>query len=65
MSDTVERMKELVLPPLIEEPEIIADAVNTWEIKGWRSLSKKERGPIFECGGSPWLVFLGSVLVYT
>jgi ubiquitin carboxyl-terminal hydrolase 7 len=49
-----EAMKELVLPPLLEEPTIIADVVHTWHIEGWRSLAKKEHGPIFEAGGHPW-----------
>lgn len=49
-----EAMKELVLPPLVEEPPIIADAVYTWHIEGWRRLSKKEHGPVFEAGGHPW-----------
>jgi ubiquitin carboxyl-terminal hydrolase 7 len=49
-----EAMKELVLPPLVEEPPIIADAVHTWHIEGWRSLAKKEHGPVFEAGGHPW-----------
>lgn len=49
-----EAMKELVLPPLVEEPPILADAVHTWHIEGWRSLAKKEHGPIFHSGGYPW-----------
>lgn len=47
-------MREFVLTPLVEEPEILADATHTWTIEGWRSLGKKEHGPVFEAGGSPW-----------
>jgi ubiquitin carboxyl-terminal hydrolase 7 len=31
-------------------------AVSTWEITNWRSLGKKERGPVFHCGGHPWRI---------
>lgn len=47
-------MKELVLQPLAEEPRILEDKVHTWTVEAWRSLSKKEHGPIFEAGGYPW-----------
>lgn len=49
-------MKELVLPPLLEEPKILEDVVNTWKVENWRSLAKKEHGPTFEAGGYPWSV---------
>lgn len=49
-------MKDLILPPLPEEPEILEDVVNTWEIQSWRSLAKREHGPVFEAGGFPWYV---------
>lgn len=51
-------MKEVVLPPLLEEPKIVDDVVDTWTVEGWRSLSKKEHGPIFEAGGFPWFVIM-------
>lgn len=47
-------MKEIVLPPLAEEPRILEDVVHTWEVQGWRTMNKKERGPIFQAGGYPW-----------
>lgn len=53
-----EAMKSIVLPPLPEEPEILADAVHTWHIENWTSLSRKEHGPLFEGGGNPWCVML-------
>ena len=49
-------MKELVLLPLVEEPKILDDVVNTWKIESWRDLSKKEHGPVFYAGGFPWSV---------
>ncbi|EAQ85996.1 hypothetical protein CHGG_07249 [Chaetomium globosum CBS 148.51] len=53
-----EAMKELVLPPLVEEPRTIDDQVHTWSVEGWRALSKKEHGPIFQAGGYPWRILL-------
>jgi ubiquitin carboxyl-terminal hydrolase 7 len=47
-------MKEIVLPPLLEEPRTLDDAVSTWTVEDWRSLSKKEHGPVFHAGGYPW-----------
>lgn len=49
-----EAMKAEVLPPLLEQPPILADAVNTWTIEEWHSLPKKHHGPVFEAGGFPW-----------
>lgn len=51
-----ESLKELVLPPLPEDPPILEDAVHTWSIDAWQSLSKKEHGPVFQAGGYPWCV---------
>lgn len=50
-----EAMKKKFLPDL-PDLEIAAEAVHTWNIKGWSKLGKKEHGPIFEAGGSPWRV---------
>lgn len=49
-------MKELTLPPLIDEPKILGDYEHTWTVENWRSLSKREHGPIFHAGGHPWFV---------
>lgn len=38
--------------------ETEAETYNTWHIKDWRRLKKKEHGPVFECGGAPWCVLL-------
>jgi ubiquitin carboxyl-terminal hydrolase 7 len=51
-------MKEIVLPPLIEEPKILDEVVYTWQIQHWNSMSKKEHGPVFMAGGFPWYGFL-------
>ncbi|KAK0739732.1 hypothetical protein B0T21DRAFT_382697 [Apiosordaria backusii] len=53
-----EAMKDQVLPPLVEEPRILEDVVHTWEVEGWRTMNKKERGPIFQAGGYPWRILL-------
>ena len=46
-------MKSRVLPK-IPDLEIESEAVHTWNIENYRHLSKKERGPKFDCGGHPW-----------
>lgn len=48
-------MKPRVLPK-IPDLEIDSEAVHTWNIENYRHLSKKERGPKFDCGGHPWYV---------
>ena len=50
-------MKARLLPE-IPDLEIEAEAVHTWSIENYRSLARKERGPIFQCGGHPWCVIL-------
>lgn len=49
-------MKEIVLPPLMDEPKILQDFHHTWTVENWRSLSKREHGPVFQAGGFPWCV---------
>ncbi|KAL2264287.1 hypothetical protein VTK26DRAFT_7892 [Humicola hyalothermophila] len=58
LASDYEAMKELVLPPLVEEPRILEDQVHTWTVEGWRTLSKKEHGPVFHAGGYPWRILL-------
>ncbi|KAK4185020.1 putative ubiquitin carboxyl-terminal hydrolase [Podospora australis] len=53
-----EAMRDLILPPLQEEPPILEDKVSTWEIQGFRAMNKKERGPVFQAGGYPWRILL-------
>ncbi|KFX95987.1 hypothetical protein V490_03572 [Pseudogymnoascus sp. VKM F-3557] len=57
-ADNYEAMKSVVLPRLVEDPEILADAVHTWHIENWTELSRKEHGPVFEAGGNPWRVLM-------
>ncbi len=47
-------MREVVLPPLLEEPRVLDDVTNTWEVDQWRTLAKKMHGPVFQAGGYPW-----------
>src|ERR1700743_2774655 len=54
-SPSVESMKRHVLVDL-PDTETEAEAYHTWHIEKWRTLSRKEHGPIFECGGHPWRV---------
>ncbi len=49
-------IKELVLTPLVEEPQVVEDVVDTWTVEQWRTLGKKEHGPVFQAGGFPWYV---------
>ena len=48
-------MKKKVLTD-IPDLEVEAEVHSTWTIKEWRTMSKKEHGPVFECGGSPWRI---------
>ncbi|XHF99212.1 hypothetical protein AWENTII_002719 [Aspergillus wentii] len=36
--------------------ETLEETHHTWHIQGWRNLKRKEHGPVFECGGSPWRI---------
>ena len=56
LTAAVDAMKEVVLPPLNEEPRVLEDQVHTWTVDSWRALGKKEHGPVFQAGGYPWLV---------
>ncbi|POR35949.1 Ubiquitin carboxyl-terminal hydrolase 21 [Tolypocladium paradoxum] len=53
-----EAMKELALPPLLDEPKILEDFEHTWTVENWRGLGKREHGPVFEAGGYPWRILL-------
>ncbi|PSS00784.1 hypothetical protein BD289DRAFT_458371 [Coniella lustricola] len=57
-ADDFDAMKEIVLPPLIEEPRTLSDTVFTWKIENWRQQNKKEHGPVFQAGGFPWRILL-------
>lgn len=47
-------MRARMLLPLAEEPRTLDDAVHTWTVESWRTLPKKEHGPVFHAGGFPW-----------
>jgi ubiquitin carboxyl-terminal hydrolase 7 len=38
------------------EYETEAEVHNTWEIRDWRQLTRREHGPVYECGGHPWRI---------
>lgn len=54
-ADDVEAMKKHMFPPL-DDLEIASEAHHTWHIEKWRSLSRREHGPVFTCGDIPWRV---------
>jgi hypothetical protein len=56
-SISVEAMKKVVFSNL-EEIEVEEETFHTWYITDWKTLSKTEYGPIFECGGHHWCVDL-------
>lgn len=37
--------------------EVEAQTHHTWHIQNWVKLSRREHGPVFECGGYPWCVY--------
>ncbi|MCJ1395349.1 hypothetical protein MMC18_008233 [Xylographa bjoerkii] len=57
MADDYEAMKARVLHE-VPDLEIEAEGYSTWQIENYRGLSKKEHGPMFECGGHPWRILL-------
>lgn len=38
--------------------ETEAETHHTWSIDDWRTLTRREHGPTFECGGSPWRILM-------
>lgn len=58
LANDFEAMKELIFTPLIEEPPVLDDVINTWTVEQWRTLRKKEHGPVFQAGGYPWRILL-------
>lgn len=40
--------------PKDPELETLDETHHTWHVKNWRTLDRKEHGPAFQCGGSPW-----------
>ncbi|KAF1945532.1 cysteine proteinase [Clathrospora elynae] len=54
-ADEYEAFMKKHLPPQ-PEYETEDEVHNTWEIKDWRQLTRREHGPTFECGGHPWRI---------
>lgn len=54
-ADDFDTMKAKILVD-IPDLEIEAETYDTWHIKDWRNLTRREHGPTFECGGSPWRI---------
>ncbi|KAF2105658.1 hypothetical protein BDV96DRAFT_592163 [Lophiotrema nucula] len=42
--------------PELPDQETESEAHHTWEIREWRTLTRREHGPVFECGGHPWRI---------
>jgi ubiquitin carboxyl-terminal hydrolase 7 len=40
----------------LPDQETEAEAYNTWEIRDWRTLTRREHGPTFEVNGFPWRI---------
>ncbi|RMD43270.1 hypothetical protein DV735_g1801, partial [Chaetothyriales sp. CBS 134920] len=54
-ADDFDAFEKIALPDL-EDLEVEDRAHHTWHIKHWRTLPRKEHGPVFHCGGAPWRV---------
>ncbi|EON63096.1 hypothetical protein W97_02323 [Coniosporium apollinis CBS 100218] len=55
LADDFEGMIARHMPPL-PDLEVETEAINTWEIKDWRTMRRREQGPIFKAGEHPWRV---------
>ncbi|KAI9933251.1 hypothetical protein MW887_007724 [Aspergillus wentii] len=55
LADDHAAMMARILP---KDPDLetLEETHHTWHIQGWRNLKRKEHGPVFECGGSPWRI---------
>ncbi|PWY79654.1 ubiquitin C-terminal hydrolase [Aspergillus heteromorphus CBS 117.55] len=55
LADDHAAMMARILP---KDPDLETEheTYHTWHIQDWRKLKKKEHGPVFQCGGSPWRV---------
>ncbi|KAI9654798.1 MAG: hypothetical protein M1821_005792 [Bathelium mastoideum] len=40
----------------LPDQETESEAHHTWHIQGWRQLTRREHGPVFECGKHPWRI---------
>jgi ubiquitin carboxyl-terminal hydrolase 7 len=44
--------------PELPDQETEAETFSTWNIEDWRTLTRREHGPLFECGGHPWRILM-------
>lgn len=44
--------------PELPDQETAAQTFSTWKIEDWRTLTRREHGPLFECGGHPWRILM-------
>ena len=42
--------------PELPDQETESETHHTWHIQGWRQLTRREHGPVFECGKHPWRI---------
>ncbi|KAI9721698.1 MAG: hypothetical protein M1828_005066 [Chrysothrix sp. TS-e1954] len=54
-ADDFEAMKREYFKEL-PDLETVAETTDTWPIRDWNRLPKREHGPTFDCGGDPWRV---------
>ena len=54
LTASADELMKARLMPQIPDLEIEAEGYDTWSIESYRSLAKKEHGPIFHVGGHPW-----------
>jgi len=54
-ADDVEAMKKRYMPDL-PDLEVESESFHTWEIEGWRTMMRREHGPVFKAGDHPWRV---------
>lgn len=55
LSNDYEAMMSRCLPQL-PDLETEAETYHTWHIENWRKMQRREHGPVFQCGGSPWRI---------
>ncbi|KAL9613274.1 MAG: hypothetical protein Q9167_002183 [Letrouitia subvulpina] len=53
LADDYQAIRERYLP-LLPDLETEYEAEHTWHIENYRGMTRKERGPKFDCGGHPW-----------
>ena len=54
-ADNFEEIMAKFMPELPDQ-ETESEAHNTWHIQNWRQLTRREHGPVFECGKHPWRI---------